>query len=275
MIDRTALFLRCEEVEYLVTWYIMRDPKKRLKLKQRGDTIDDFTNAIWLRLLTSFRDGRTYDYKLATLVCTACNWELARFVRRKHQNHMTRHPLRDEHTTEDDQADITETRDLHHRIAKLLVTLPLRFAVVLRYRFGLFNVEELTLDQLATHLKLSRERIRQMEMKSLKIFQHWSRAKKLLPYIDPKDTRLQCYVTTLSGARLGDLRLPSRGYQNYLAFAHPRDGITFRELLHDVGGTDFNPAEDAEPVLLSDRVRLEPFGESSEPSEHEDSEGDD
>lgn len=262
MIDRVGLFLRCEEVEHIVAWYIMRDPKKREKIRQRGDTIDDFTNAIWLRLLTSFRDGRTYDFKLATLVCTACNWELARFVRRGNQNHMTRHPLRDEHTTEDDAGDIADTRAIQHRIAKLLVTLPLRFAVVLRYRFGLFDVPELTLDQLARHLKVTRERIRQMETKSLTIFQHWSRANKLRPFIEQNDTRLRCRVTTLSGTPIGELRLPSRGYQNYLAFAHPRDGISFRELLHDVGGADFTPAEDAGPVLLSDRVKLATFVES-------------
>lgn len=58
---------------------------------------------------------------------------------------------------------------------------------VLKLRFGIDNGEELTLEEVGHHFDVSKERIRQMEMKALRKLRHPSRAKRLIEHTDFKD----------------------------------------------------------------------------------------
>ncbi len=257
---RSSLVARHKEVEAVIRWYLKEYPRRLLDVKRRGQSVEDFIQSVWERLLFAFRDdGHSANATLSTVVYKTCGWEIARFVPVRNINTMRRVRLRDVHVVYDE--DLSDVRGLWKLLADLLCELDKRHAIVLRYRYGILGVPELKLSDLGKALKVTRERIRQMEMKALYILMNPKQSLRLLEFIQPRDSRIRCRVTTLSGTPLGELRLPSRGYQNYLAFAHPRDGISFRELLHDVGGADFTPAEDAPPVLLSDRVKLATFVE--------------
>jgi len=50
---------------------------------------------------------------------------------------------------------------------------------VLQLRFGLINAHELTLQEVGQRLRLTRERIRQIETKALRKLRHPSRSQKL------------------------------------------------------------------------------------------------
>ncbi len=74
-------------------------------------------------------------------------------------------------------------KSLREQIEDVLKTLTPREATVLRMRFGLFDGNEHTLEEVGQHFKVTRERIRQIEAKALRKLRHKSRARKLKPFM--------------------------------------------------------------------------------------------
>jgi len=54
----------------------------------------------------------------------------------------------------------------------------------LRMRFGIGEPQSYTLDEVAAHFKLSREKIRQIEAKAIRKLRHPNRAKNLRSFSD-------------------------------------------------------------------------------------------
>jgi RNA polymerase primary sigma factor len=69
--------------------------------------------------------------------------------------------------------------NLREQIEAALRTLPERETLVLRMRYGLGDGREYTLEEVGQHFKLTRERIRQIELKALKALQHSGPGQKL------------------------------------------------------------------------------------------------
>lgn len=67
-------------------------------------------------------------------------------------------------------------------IDDLLLTLTPRQERVIRLRFGL-DGDELTRRQIADNFKLTYERVRATELEALKRLRHYSRYKRLMPYV--------------------------------------------------------------------------------------------
>ena len=76
------------------------------------------------------------------------------------------------------------SKQLKRDIKKVLSKLTDREALVIRYRFGLDGEKEHTLDQIEKKLKVSRERIRQIEITALRKLKHASPSKLLRPYTE-------------------------------------------------------------------------------------------
>jgi len=57
---------------------------------------------------------------------------------------------------------------------------------VLRMRFGLDAVNEHTLEEVGKQLEVTRERVRQIEMKAMAKLRQASRADKLRPFLDDR-----------------------------------------------------------------------------------------
>ena len=76
------------------------------------------------------------------------------------------------------------SKQLKRDIKKVLSKLTDREALVIRYRFGLDGEKEHTLDQIEKKLKVSRERIRQIETTALRKLRFVSKSKLLRPYIE-------------------------------------------------------------------------------------------
>ena len=74
------------------------------------------------------------------------------------------------------------SKQLKRDIKKVLSKLTDKEALVIRYRFGLDGEKEYTLDQIGKKLKVSRERIRQIEITALRKLRHASPSKLLRPY---------------------------------------------------------------------------------------------
>ncbi len=74
-------------------------------------------------------------------------------------------------------------KSLREQIEEVLKSLTPREATVLRMRFGLFDGDEHTLEEVGQHFKVTRERIRQIEAKALRKLKHKSRARKLKPFM--------------------------------------------------------------------------------------------
>lgn len=81
------------------------------------------------------------------------------------------------------QDDMGEAADLSRIFSDLLMTLTPREERVLRLRY----YDDKTLEDVANEFDLTRERIRQIEMKALRKFRHSSRAKLLKPYAGVTD----------------------------------------------------------------------------------------
>jgi RNA polymerase primary sigma factor len=80
-------------------------------------------------------------------------------------------------------ADTVANNDLKERVREVLKTLTPREEKVLKMRFGIDVAAEHTLEEVGKDFSVTRERIRQIEVKALKKLKHPSRSKKLLAFL--------------------------------------------------------------------------------------------
>jgi RNA polymerase sigma factor (sigma-70 family) len=166
---------------------------------KKAGTVADFINDVWAKLLNDFREGKEIDCKISTAVCQSCAWELAsyrrisdgehrvpklNFLRKMRYAEKVRSHHRIENERNDQQIEFVNSREMDEAIAAALRSLTWREAVIVRAQFGLLGDPEMTLEQIARPLRITRERVRQIGMKGLKKLQHHTRAYKLLPF-DP------------------------------------------------------------------------------------------
>ena len=87
-------------------------------------------------------------------------------------------PIEENLTANIEQSELKETT------TRVLSSLTPREERVLRMRFGFSNNTDYTLEEVAQHFKVSRERIRQVEAKALRKLKHPSRSAILKPYLN-------------------------------------------------------------------------------------------
>jgi len=98
-----------------------------------------------------------------------------------------------ENENEFSPADTVTNNDLKERVREVLKTLTPREEKVLKMRFGIDVASEHTLEEVGKDFSVTRERIRQIEVKALRKLRHPSRSKKLLTFFErepdniPKD----------------------------------------------------------------------------------------
>ncbi len=73
---------------------------------------------------------------------------------------------------------------LEHEIKAALSTLDDREQQVIRLYFGLGGEHEMTLEEIGTRFRLTRERVRQIKEKALRKLRHPTRGRKLMPYAE-------------------------------------------------------------------------------------------
>jgi RNA polymerase primary sigma factor len=73
---------------------------------------------------------------------------------------------------------------LHHQLQSVLATLSEREAGIVRLRFGLTDGQPRTLDEIGRTYRITRERIRQIESKTMAKLRHPSRSEPLRDYLD-------------------------------------------------------------------------------------------
>ena len=97
-----------------------------------------------------------------------------------------------ENDKESSPADTVANSDLKDRVREVLKTLTPREEKVLKMRFGIDVASEHTLEEVGKDFSVTRERIRQIEVKALRKLRHASRSKRLLAFfekeIDDKET---------------------------------------------------------------------------------------
>lgn len=81
-------------------------------------------------------------------------------------------------------ADTVASNDLKERVREVLKTLTPREEKVLKMRFGIDVASEHTLEEVGKDFSVTRERIRQIEVKALRKLRHPSRSKKLQSFFD-------------------------------------------------------------------------------------------
>ena len=81
-------------------------------------------------------------------------------------------------------ADMVTGSDLKKRVREILKTLTPREEKVLKMRFGIDVASEHTLEEVGKDFSVTRERIRQIEVKALKKLRHPSRSKKLKTFLE-------------------------------------------------------------------------------------------
>lgn len=89
-----------------------------------------------------------------------------------------------ENENEFSPSDTVTSDDLKERVREVLKTLTPREEKVLKMRFGIDVASEHTLEEVGKDFSVTRERIRQIEVKALRKLRHPSRSKKLLSFFD-------------------------------------------------------------------------------------------
>lgn len=87
-------------------------------------------------------------------------------------------------------SDTVANADLKERVREVLKTLTPREEKVLKMRFGIDVASEHTLEEVGKDFSVTRERIRQIEVKALRKLRHPSRSKKLLAFLDKELEKL-------------------------------------------------------------------------------------
>ncbi len=83
-------------------------------------------------------------------------------------------------TARADPAEATEKCLMHNQLKAVLDTLTAREREVLDYRFGLTDGTDHTLEEIGRMFNVTRERVRQIELKALRMLRHPSRMRRLL-----------------------------------------------------------------------------------------------
>lgn len=89
-----------------------------------------------------------------------------------------------ENENEFSPSETVASNDLKERVREVLKTLTPREEKVLKMRFGIDVASEHTLEEVGKDFSVTRERIRQIEVKALRKLRHPSRSKKLLSFFD-------------------------------------------------------------------------------------------
>jgi len=89
-----------------------------------------------------------------------------------------------ENENEFSPSETVANNDLKERVREVLKTLTPREEKVLKMRFGIDVASEHTLEEVGKDFSVTRERIRQIEVKALRKLRHPSRSKKLLAFFD-------------------------------------------------------------------------------------------
>jgi len=87
-------------------------------------------------------------------------------------------------------ADSVSGNDLKERVREVLKTLTPREEKVLKMRFGIDVASEHTLEEVGKDFSVTRERIRQIEVKALRKLRHPSRSKKLQSFFDKESVNI-------------------------------------------------------------------------------------
>jgi RNA polymerase primary sigma factor len=88
-------------------------------------------------------------------------------------------------------SDTVASNDLKEKIREVLKTLTPREEKVLKMRFGIDVASEHTLEEVGKDFSVTRERIRQIEVKALKKLKHPSRSKKLVAFFEREIANLE------------------------------------------------------------------------------------
>ncbi|MBM18221.1 MAG: RNA polymerase sigma factor RpoD [Epsilonproteobacteria bacterium] len=96
-----------------------------------------------------------------------------------------------EHEDSFSLSDAVASTDLKEKIREILKTLTPREEKVLKMRFGIDVASEHTLEEVGKDFSVTRERIRQIEVKALKKLKHPSRSKKLLAFFEKELQNLE------------------------------------------------------------------------------------
>jgi len=96
-----------------------------------------------------------------------------------------------ENENEFSPSDTVANTDLKERVREVLKTLTPREEKVLKMRFGIDVASEHTLEEVGKDFSVTRERIRQIEVKALRKLRHPSRSKKLLTFFDKELAELE------------------------------------------------------------------------------------
>lgn len=89
-----------------------------------------------------------------------------------------------ENENESSPADTVSSNDLKERVREVLKSLTPREEKVLKMRFGIDVASEHTLEEVGKDFGVTRERVRQIEVKALRKLRHPSRSKKLQTFFD-------------------------------------------------------------------------------------------
>lgn len=98
-----------------------------------------------------------------------------------------------ENENEFSPADTVASNDLKERVREVLKTLTPREEKVLKMRFGIDVASEHTLEEVGKDFSVTRERIRQIEVKAIKKLRHPSRSKKLQTFFDKEFDEAMAY----------------------------------------------------------------------------------
>jgi len=109
-----------------------------------------------------------------------------------------------ESETDVSPSEAVASSDLKKRVREMLKTLSPREEKVIKMRFGIDVASEHTLEEVGKDFSVTRERIRQIEVKALRKLRHPSRSKKLRTFFEGEELKEDTHPVTSEGLHDGD-----------------------------------------------------------------------
>lgn len=176
MLDETT----ADEALHIARWYVATQlsPSKRFYAKGRFLSDNDLIQDAMLKLL---KHKPTEGWNLTTVVCNAVEWSVYRSIERlgfcgRKKAWMPERGNFDVPVECDQKDDL----DFPEKLADAISVLPDRLNMVLFAR-----MREVTLQDISKQMKVSRERVRQLEVKCIERFRRQDCARTLEQFVDP------------------------------------------------------------------------------------------
>jgi len=175
------VYERADEIIAIAKWRITRAQFMKRKVIAAVGSVTEFAHEVWMAMARNISE-KPVRCSLTTATVNQCRWSLSRLFDKKS---VPTEPISDTLTYEVPMDEIASRAELKKAVRQELLSMDARTGGIVAMRYGMIaGVKPLTLEEAGCVWKITRERVRQIELVAVKKLQHYTRAERFIGYCD-------------------------------------------------------------------------------------------